>query len=89
MPTHLLLDTYIITNLFYHHALYSTLWLLVTRAMSHCPDLNMLLWTISCTCGVGGMGGWARSEEKSQKLSKHVEVFDISMELWLISMHKV
>ena len=46
-----------LSSLFYHHALYSTLWLLVTWAMNHCPDQNMLLllWTISCTCGVGGL----------------------------------
>ena len=27
-------------------------------------------------------GGWARSREKSQEEAKHVEVFDISTELW-------
>ena len=38
--------------------LHSELWLPVAPAMSHCPDITMLLllWTISYMCGVGRLG---------------------------------
>ena len=48
--------------------------------MSHCQDCSHAAVAVDNKLHM--WGGWAGSVEKSRDLSKHVEVFDISTEIW-------